>query len=323
MGCGYLKEDNLKSCTIIISHYESVPFLRACIRQIKRYAHPDISQHIVIAEQSGDDTRMNIVKEFTDVDIVSVRPLYSGYGIDYLMHYCDIRTDYICQVHVDAYPIHKNWLHLPITLIEENNLSFVGQLQTISKVTDTIYPPTPLFAMAQCYNVAKTETYKELSIKAGFTRFHNRKQANMTWENDDWDRWAASDYNARGSDDDIVAFSWQDRHRQDDKLGLAITGFIQPSFGRIIEDLVFHFGSCRESLGVFDSMPQLYQELTKRINEDYSDELIEEMIAMARANRPPEMEILSRNFWDGKLKQSFPPTEKLNNRIEQLKNGME
>lgn len=312
----------MKSCTIVISHFESENFLRATIRQIRKYKHPDIEQKIIVADQSGLETWKNIGFEYVgqeDIHLIGMESLYSGYGLDYIFRNRDIKTDYIVQLHSDSFPIAPTWLTLPITLIEENNLSFVGQLQCIGKPTDTIYPPHPFFAMAQCFNVAKTETYKEMSLEAGFTRFHNRPDAGMTWNNNDWHEWAKEDYNARGSDDDIVAFSWQDKYKTGDKLGLAISGFIQASFGRIIDDIVFHFGSCRESIGVFDTMPELYKQLTKRINENYDDALIDEMVAIAKENRPPEMEILTRNHWDGKLKVSNPPSAELNKRIEELK----
>ena len=310
------------SCTIIISHFESLPFLRACIRQIRKYANSEVMQHIIIADQSGEAQHTTLLAEFwgdEDINIVWTKPLYSGFGIDYIMRNIPIKTDYICQLHVDAFPVHKNWLYLPIQLLKDHYLSFVGQLQFIADGTASIYPPDKFFAMAQCYNVAKTKTYRELSMAAGFTRYHNRPQAGMEWGSGDWAEWAKKDYNSRGSDDDIVAFHWEDTHREHDKLGLAITGFVEPSWGRIIEDVVFHFCSCREAIGVSDSMPKLYREYTKKINEDYSDTLIEEMINLAKANRPPEMQILTRNFWDGKTKESKHITNELHKRIEELK----
>lgn len=316
----------MTSCTIIVSHYNSLPFLRACIRQIRKYANENVRQHIIICDQSNDEIHYQIAGEYVvnknpDVTLVRTLPLYSGFGIDWVLRNIEIDTEYICQVHVDVVPLSKQWLLLPITLIEEYNLSFVGQLQFInsSEHLAHIYPPSAFFAMAQCFNVAKTSTYKELSLKAGFTRFHNRPQSGLTFENNDWAAWAEEDYNARGSDDDIVAFHYQDVYRQDDKLGLAITGFIEPSFGRIIESVVFHFGSANESKGVFDKMPELYQYYTKRINENYDDALIDEMVELAQANKPPEMEILTRNFWNGTTKESSPPSEEINKRIEELK----
>lgn len=313
----------MTSCTIIISHFESVSFLHTAIRQIRKYRHPKIRQKILVADQSSRETYLELENKYkyaNDIEIIWIQDSsHSGYGIDFLMRYGEIETDYVVQLHADSFPIHPNWVHLCIKLIEENKFSFVGQLQFINNNLDSIYPPSPFFAMAQCYNVARTSTYREMSLEAGFTRYHQRATLDMEFKNDDWGKWAAEDYSNRGSDDDVVAFHWEDVHRNHNKLGLAISGYVQPSWGRIIDDLVFHFCSARESIGVIDLMPDLYREYTKKINENYSDSLIEEMIELAKTNRPPELEILSRNYWDGKLKKSFPPTDELNKRIEQLK----
>lgn len=314
----------MKSVTIIISHFESLNFLHAAIKQIRKFKREDIYQHIIVADQSRDLYHNNLVAQYwgdEDITVVKMLPLYSGYGIDFIMRNVEIKTEYICCLHVDAFPIHKNWLQLSIKLLEENLLHFVGQLQCMSLPTDTIYPPSKgFFALAQCFNVARTETYKEMSLHAGFTRFHNRGEANLQFYNDDWAKWSAEDYQARGSDDDIVAFYWEDKYREHDKLGLAITGYIGKSFGRLIEDIVFHFGSCREAIGNMSAMPDLYKWYTDKINNGYTDELIDEMVSLAKANQPPQQEILRRNHWDGKLKISMPPSEALNKRIEELKN---
>lgn len=313
----------MKSCTIIISHFESPQFLRACIRQIRLHRHLLVEQKIIIADQSCDKTYDDIYNEYfgsDDVSIVRTRPLYSGFGLDWIFRNVEIKTEYVCQLHVDAFPISSKWLLMPIKLIEESKLYFVGQLQFIADGTASIYPPDKFFAMAQCYNVAKTSTYRELSMMAGFTRFHNRPMSGINnWASGDWRNWAAADYERRGSDDDVVAFHWEDKHRQHDKLGLAITGYIEPSYGRIIEDVVFHFGSCREALGVLDQMPKQYVHYLNRITENYSDELIAEMVAKAKDNRPPELEILSRNLWNGTTKESYPTNSVMNAKIEELK----
>lgn len=312
----------MTSVAIIISHYESMAFLRTAIRQIRKYEHTEIYQTIIICDQSSEETYRELQKEYVnsfDIQLVHTKPLYSGFGLDYIFRNMDFNTDYVVQLHSDSFPVHPNWIYLSVKLIEEYNLSFVGQLQFICNGTEKIYPPQKFFAMAQCFNVARTETYRELSLKAGFTRFHNRPQSGLSFENDDWDLWAADDYERKGSDDDVVAFHWNGKYKTDDMLGLAITGYIQPSFGRLIEDVVFHFGSCRESLGVLDTMPELYQYYTKKINEDYSDELISEMLNLAKLNKCPEAEILNRNYWDGNLKRSSFPSDEINKRIEELK----
>lgn len=311
----------MTSCTIIISHFESLSFLRAAIRQFRKYEHPEVEQKICICDQSSYSTWEQIGKEYgnsTDMILVHTDSLYSGFGIDYCMRHIDFKTEYIAQYHCDAFPISDKHLYLPIKLIEEYKLSFVGQLHFVN-YNSPVYPPHPFFSMSPTFNVARTETYKEMALEAGFTRFHNRPQSGLEFKNDDWSIWAQEDYNARGSDDDTVAFWWESAYRDTDKVGLAISGFIQSSFGRLIDDIVFHFGSCNEAKGVMDKMPELYQDYTKRINEDYSDELINEMANLAKKNKPPENEILQRNFWHGTLKQHFPTSDELNKRIEELK----
>src|SRR3990167_3128 len=109
-----------KSCTIIISHFNSLPFLRTCVRQIRRYINPEVEQRIIISDQSDEKNHADVVSEFgndSDIFIVHTKGLYSGYGIDYIMRYVDIKTDYICQLHTDAFPIHKNWLSMTIELM--------------------------------------------------------------------------------------------------------------------------------------------------------------------------------------------------------------
>lgn len=307
------------SCAIIVSHFESLPFLRTCVRRIRQHKHDLIDQIIYISDQSGDETHGKIVEEFgddLDVKIIRTKPLWSGYGVDYILRYCNIKTDYVCQMHVDVAVISKNWLYLCINLIEEENFVFVGQHQFTSQPTDTIYYLNKMFfSMAAAFNIARTEDYKELSLQGGFTRFHNRPQdeTGMTWGNDDWAKWAAEDYMHRGTDDDVVAFCWQDNYKEDNKLGFAITDWIHPHYGRVIENIIFHFCSCRESKEgtIFG---EEYENLYKRIKENYDDALVEEMLSMVKPTS-----IIRREVWDGKLKTNSASSEELNNKIEALK----
>lgn len=317
-----------KSCTIIISHFNSLPFLRTCVRQIRRYINPKVEQHIIISDQSDDVVHGQVTSEFgnsSDITIVRTKGLYSGYGIDYIMRYVDIKTEYICQLHTDAFPINKNWLLMSISLMQENNFKFVGVLQFISQPTDTIYYyKNSFFSMAQSFHIGCTDVYREMASEGGFTRFHNRPNADvpMTWNNKDWDEWAKEDYGARGSDDDVLAFCWEDNHREHDKMGFGLTGKIgvqgeESGYGSIIEDIVFHFGFCRESIGVMPQMGEKYRRWTERINNGFTDELIDEMLISAMSQPLDSSKI--RSVWDGKLKKSSPSSEELNNRIQQLK----
>jgi hypothetical protein len=310
----------VKSVTIIISHFESLSFLEACIRQIRKHENNLVHHEILIADQSCDKTHNEIIEKYwghSDIRVIKMKALYSGYGLDYVLRYADIKTDYICQIHVDVLAIHKNWLLLPIKLIEENGFSFVGQLQFINNFA-SIYPPNPIFAMAQSFNVARTETYKELSLRGGFTRFHNRTLVDvpMKWESTDWEDWAAADYQNRGSDDDIVAFCWQDKHTQDSKLALRFTGMIEKQYGRVIEGIVFHFGSCLESRGVETQMGERYVYWINKIKNGYGDNLIEKILNSV----VPIDNKYGGYVWDGKKKEHYDMPPELEKRIEELKN---
>lgn len=307
----------MKSVTIIISHFESLLFLHTCIRQIRKYKNNLVQQHICIADQSGDEIHYEVMKHYwgqKDITVVRTKSLWSGYGVDYCIRYVDIDTEYVCQMHVDCIPISDKWLYLPIKLIEENNFTFVGQMQLISLPTDTIYPTGKFFSMAAAFNIAKTEDYKELSLNGGFTRYHNRSadETGMVWNAKEWDNWASVDYDHRGSDDDVPAFHWGDQHRGHNKLGLAISGMIHPHYGRIIDGLLFHFCSCRE--GLSGSLGEQYVKLFQRVQENYDDKLIDELLSMVKPTLT-----MRREVWDGTKKENNASSEELNNKIERLK----
>ena len=322
------------SCTIIVYHYEAMPFLRACIRKIREYCHENINQHIIITEQSCEGTRNQVISEFgasEDITIVPMKPLWSGYAIDYVMRFCDIKTDYVCGIEPDVFPIHENWLYLCIKLIEENDFKFVGCLLTeTSPEIDYKYyfyndKKNPFLWISQCLRVGRTIDYRELAMEGGFTRFHSMKEleisGEMTWGNDDWAKWASEDYYARGSDDATVAHCWEDNHREHNKFTFGITHIMgippESGYGRIIDGIVFHFGFHRTSVGVENAMGGKYCEWKERINNGCDNNLIQEMIDYA--TKYPTL-ANDRRRWDGKLKKSFAPSEELHKRIEELKN---
>ena len=311
------------SCTIIVYHYESLEFLKACVRKIRQYKHPEIDQHIIITEQSSEHCYNQVLAEFcgkSDITIIPMKPLWSGYAIDYVMHFLDIKTDYVCGIEPDVFPIHKNWLYTSIKLIEEYNFSFVGCLISETRGDESVYPPTPFYWISQCFRVGRTADYKELAMEGGFTRYHGRPEAEggMTWGNNDWTEWAKEDYINRGSDDATIAHYWEDKHREHDKFNFAITHITgippESGYGRIIDGLVYHFGFCRTSHGVENAMGKRYCQLRDRINNGCDDALIAELLPLAQPTG-----IIDRRVWDGKLKKSEPSSEELNKRIEELK----
>lgn len=335
-----------KSCTIIVYHYEAIPFLRACIRKIRQYDHPEIEQHIIITEQSTEGCYNQVISEFgnsSDITIVKMADLWSGYAVDYVMRYCNIKTDYVCGIEPDVFPIHKNWLYLCITLCEEYDFKFVGGLITISTPEDKIYYyKNPFYWLSQFLRVGRTKDYMDLSMEGGFTRFHNRNtdfhnkkkmDFPMTWGNNDWSEWAKDDYYNRGSDDATVAHCWEDNHRENSKFSFGVTHILgmpglESGYGRIVDGIVFHFGFHRTSVGLEKENGERYSMWKAKIANGCSDELIQEMIDATKPligetqwHNIPTIE--GRSMWDGKLKKCVLVPEKLHKRINELKNGLD
>lgn len=319
----------MSSCTVIISHYNSIEFLKRCVHQIRIHSNPEIRQHIIISDQSNDETHAFVQALYSSdpgITIYRSKPLYSGYGIDCIMRFVKIDTEYICQLHADAFPIHNNWLFAPISLMKKYDLSFSGVLQFICNKPEPIYPYIKsFFSMAQSFHIGRYDICREMALYGGFTRYHNRKMADQTisWLNDDWDRWAEEDYDRRGSDDDVPAFCWQDNHRNDNKAGFGVTARIgvmqkESGYGSIVEDMVFHFGFHLESRGVMEYMGERYRSYISRIKEDFSDELFYELLNSARLNN--NFASAGRTYWDGKNKICFPFSEEMNNDFEHFKN---
>mgnify|MGYP001606871162 CR=1 FL=1 len=324
------------TCTIIVYHFESLQFLKACIRKVRQYAHPQVQQHIIITEQSTQDCYNKVMAEFGnshDITIVRMAPLWSGYALDFCMRYSNIKTDYVCAIEPDVFPIHKNWLYLCIALLEEYNFKFVGGLLSeTNPATDSDYyyysdKKIPFYWLSQYLRVGRTADYRELAMEGGFTRFHNRPEAErgMIWGNDDWANWAKGNRFKGGSDDAVIAHCWEDNHRENDKFSFAVTNIMgippESGYGRIIDDIIFHFGFHRTSVGVENAMGKKYCDWKDRINNGCDDALIYEMLASAKANpHNPIDPFNTRSVWNGKTKRSALPSKELNKRIEELKN---
>lgn len=318
-------------CTIIVFNFNSIGFLRLCIKQIRKNENKAVPTHIIIADQSTDQAEKNqVVYEFgnsTDITIVPMAALRSGYAVDYVFRNVEIDTEFTCTLDCDAFPIHPNWLYLPITLMKERNFAFVGGLFFESRPEETAYyHKNNFYCMSQCYRVGRTADYKEMAMYGGFTVFHARKDIDFVYGNDDWAKWAAEDYANRGSDDGVVAHCWEDNHREHDKLSLATTHImgekgVDSGYGGIIDDMVFHFGFSHWSNTIEDKVGKMYGYWKKRI-QGGDENVLEEMIEVAMKNPSDPFHIQGthvRGVWDGKTKTSFPSSQELDKYIEYLK----
>ncbi len=293
----------MNSCTIIVFNYESIGFLRVCIEQIRKYAVPEMGQHIIIADQSIKERDL-VKKEFgknADVTIINMDALCSGYGLDYILQKHKIDSEYICTLDCDAFPTHKEWLTWPISLLKPEGFKFVGGVFFESNF-EPIYPPTKFFCMTQCYRVGRTEDYKMLAFHGGFSRFNVRDRGELNYANDDWAKWGGN--GDSWSDDAVIAHYWEDKYLTNNKLGLPITHsmgreFGDSDWGAIIDGMVFHLGYSHWSNTIEDNVGKNYGYWKGRLGN--GENIVEEMVAIA-ANYPTGAKAI---VWDGTEKRTL------------------
>lgn len=303
----------MTDCTIVIFHFESLAYLRACVREIRRYKHPDISQHIIIADQSENVHVISALEECyktEDITIVPMPKCGSGYAVDYLIRKHNITTEFICTIDVDTIPIHKNWLYVPIQLILQAGFTWVG---VHAQIESAYAYMGDFFCMCQHFRVGRTSTYKELSLNAGFCKNDSRKR--FSYENNEWHGW---------SDDAIIAHWWEDKYQANNKFTFAVTHYLgiapkEGRYGRYTDGLVLHVGFSYNYKMVRDrkaSMGDQFLTLMERMEKGgLSEELLKEMLD---SRIPLEAPIL-RLCWDGDTKTCYTPDTELTALIEKLK----
>lgn len=296
------------SCTIIIFHFESLVYLEAVIRQIRKYRRDDIYQHIIIAEQGGLPECAFAKDE--DVTVVRMPRYGSGYSVDYIMRNISIETDFVCTIDVDTIPIHRNWLYVPIRLVEELNLSFAG---VHAEIEEAYKHMGQFFCMCQHFRVGRTETYKRLALMGGFVKNDFRNK--LPYANNRWNTW---------SDDAVAAHWWEDTYENNNKLTFAITNYLgiapkEGRYGRYTDDLILHFGFSYNWKMVGNKKESMGNEFIAWMHRMETEGLNDDMIAEILANIKPLEAPIPRLYWDGVTKTAHRTDEKTNLLIEKLK----
>ena len=301
------------TCTIIIFHYESLAFLRACVRQIRRHKRNDINQHIIIAEQSKDASVISVVRdEFygDDISVVQMDKYGSGYAIDYVIRNMTIESEYICTIDVDTIPIHSNWLYVPIKLIETEGFTFVG---VHAEIESAYAYMGNFFPLCQHFRVGRTKDFIDLSLNGGFSKNDCKKK--LVFTNNKWHGW---------SDDGVIAHWWEDTYREHDKLGLKVSHYLgvaplEGRYGRYTDDLVFHFGFSYNWKMVADAETamgaQFLTWMERMATDGFSDEMLTEILDGIIPLESPVV----REVWRGQTKTIEKPNDLLNAKIERLK----
>lgn len=269
----------MTSCTILISITHELIFLKKSIELIRRYKHPYIEQNIIIADQSEEDMSSiieNLYGSDSDITIIKLPRIDVGWSMDVS---CKIaKGEYFCSLDGDAFPIHKNWLYVPIKLIEKYNFSFVG----VDVGLSNSYGEYGKFScISNYFRVSKTDLMRKISEDVGFIRIQN------------WDKVGYKpkvEVPFYKNVDSAVISQWYAEKISGPKLSLAINKILgitntQGIFGMITEDLVFHMSLFRKledkehsELDKNKEFGEYYLEWFDKINNGITDELISEII---------------------------------------------
>lgn len=273
-------------CTILIFNYESLPYLRIAINQIRKHRHPLIDQHIIISEQSSDRVYAKVISEFgadPDITIAPMRQTCSGYAIDYVLRFIPIDTEFFCTLDVDAFPIHDNWLYTSIKLLQDHELTFVGLHSQIERwYMENQGRTQPFFIMGPCYSVGRTADYKDLAMKEGYTKHFDRHKINglFDFSHETW---------GQGYSDDGVAANWyEDTQFNHKKFSYGVTGRMgvtpkEGEYGRVIGNIVMHicfsFTASLHGDNIESAFGREYLDWVKRIEALTPDQAVKEMLA--------------------------------------------
>lgn len=281
----------MTDCTIIISNYNSLHWLRIAVHQIRKHTkHP---YHIIISEQSEDP--YDVQAEYNGWNMITVVPNpahSSGAGLDYVLKNVEIKTEYVCAIDVDTFPISDEWLSFPIALLKECGLTWVGLRAEIERAYGLNY-----FHIAECYRVGRLKDFRLLSDLVGW-------------------------YQRKGDpffDNAVCAQAWEDEHYKHKKLSLPVTGRIgltltEGEYGRVIGNLAMHFCLAFTST--------LHERREKNVGDDYlmweeeikscsdPDRLVDKIMGAVKYSHS----LQPMQYWDGE-KETEPSIE-LRSKIE-------
>jgi hypothetical protein len=256
-------------------------YLKGCISQIQKYANPEIQHDIIIADQSDNDVHAEVVALYSKqpgIKVIKLPRIDAGYPIDAGL---EIATgDYFCSLDCDCFPVHKNWLYVPIKLIEKYNLSFVGQN---SGLEGSYAQKGKFFHLNNFYRVSTTKLAKRISKAVGFMRPENRDKVHFKPQDNSWGKTPC--------DNGVIAQWYSDKYNMGRKINLEITSYLGITnkmglFGMVVDDLVFHmvFGFGEEWIAdMNDTLGQEYLTMRQQLQEHgITDELLKEWIGKSK-----------------------------------------
>lgn len=284
----------MTTCTVFIPHRNTKHYLDACIREVRRRVHPEIDQHIVIADQSDDGSFAKIQDQYSssqDITLIKTPVLGCGYGFDVAVRQMD--TEYVTAIHCDAFPVHHNWLYLPIKLIERYGYSFVGHDSGLGQAS--AYENREFFSVINnYYRTCRVKLARELSHAVGFIRPQLRHRAEIPYEKKAWPKQYA--------DNGVVAHWWANRQGYGPKLSLKATRRLgqteaewgKAPFGNVIDDMLLHLVFASKPLERYGENYRVLADQLKReidVNELMkATQPVKRSRSVDRLPIPPEVE---------------------------------
>jgi hypothetical protein len=307
----------MNSCTILIPHVNTPHLVIGAINQIKKLTK-NVDYEVVVADQSDEAIHKSLLEKYKNderIKVIKLNRVDAGYPIDVVSR--SSTKEYFCTLDADAFPIHPNWLYLPIQLLKEFNLSFVGQ--------DTGLGHHPAYAfdgefchLNNYFRVSKTETAKLLSETAGFCRVQHQHRTGLKYEDVNW--------KLDHADNGVLAQWYSDKKSLGGKVGLALNKILGMTnefgvYGMCIDDLVFHFVFGYHPDTINDAKKSLgnqYLDLENRIKSTgLTEEIIEELIASLKDHHPYETRVYSMG--NGGRADTLNAQNEIYKRIEELK----
>ena len=303
------------TCTILIPTINTPHLVFGAITQIEKYTD-NVDWEVLVADQSDLPIHNQIVDRYKNhprVKVIKLNRIDAGYPIDVAAR--TTTKEFLCSLDTDAFPIHPNWLYLPIQLIKEFNLSFVGQ--------DTGLGVHPAYAfdgefcgINNYFRVSRTDLAKKVSENAGFCRIQHRPRTGLSFADVGW--------KIDHADNGVVANWWIDKMKMGNKVGLALNKILGMThefgvYGMCIDDLVFHF--------VFGFHPDTVANANKSLGQDYlaleqkikNEGLTDANIAELISNLKPHHPYTSRMYAQHAKAQYLEENSDIFKRIEELK----
>jgi len=308
-------------CSVIITHVNQPVMLKTVISQIKRYSHPEVQHDIIVVDQSPQTIFEQIKREHTvsGTTIVHAPKIDPGYAINVgILH---ATGEFCCTLDCDAFPINKNWLLVPINLIQKNGFAVVGH----STGLDVSYKHKGDFLeLNNYYRICRTSLAKKVAEDVGFMRPHAREVASFVPKNKDYEGTNLCPANMPPSYGDVgVVANWYiDNKKLGTKLALKMTKCLGVckeyggTYGMILDNLVFHLSlGYAEDYMSPESMLRLGEEflkIKKLVNNGVNGDVIDKLVAQCSRD-PGQPRIMSAI--DGVWKKEYVP-ENLNKEIE-------